>query len=100
MFGGNFKAFKQQKNCGRILPNIPKISLYYLEKVMISLPLESELQVVRLKMYLDRNPQEASELALQHYEDFLALAIKYKKLQSKLEDIEACMLDFSESYGF
>jgi len=67
---------------------------------MISLPLESELQVVRLKMYLDRNPQEANELALQHYEDFLALAIKYKKLQSKLDDIEACMLDFSESYGF
>jgi hypothetical protein len=67
---------------------------------MISLPLESELQVVRLKMYLDRNPQEATELALQHYEDFLALALKYKNLQSKLEEIESCMLDFSESYGF
>ncbi|MBW4534536.1 MAG: hypothetical protein KME09_11440 [Pleurocapsa minor HA4230-MV1] len=67
---------------------------------MISLPLESELQVVRLKMYLDRHPQEAVELALQHYEDFLALAAKYKKLQSKLEEIESCMLDFSESYGF
>jgi hypothetical protein len=67
---------------------------------MITLPLESELQVVRLKMYLDRNPQEAVELALQHYEDFLALAVKYKKLQSKLEEIESCMLDFSESYGF
>jgi hypothetical protein len=67
---------------------------------MISLPLESELQVVRLKMYLDRNPQEAVELALQHYEDFLALAAKYKKLQSKLEEIESCMLDVSESYGF
>lgn len=67
---------------------------------MISLPLESELQVVRLKMYLDRNPQEAVELALQHYEDFLALAVKYKKLQSKLAEIESCMLDFSESYGF
>ncbi|MGL6341125.1 MAG: hypothetical protein ACRC80_18545 [Waterburya sp.] len=67
---------------------------------MITLSLESELQVVRLKMYLERNPQEAAELAIQHYEDFLALAAKYKKLQSKLEDIEACMLDFSESYGF
>jgi hypothetical protein len=67
---------------------------------MISLPLESELQVVRLKMYLDHNPQEAAELALQHYEDFLALALKYKNLQSKLEEIESCMLDFSESYGF
>ena len=66
---------------------------------MISLPLESELQVVRLKMYLQRHPEEATELALQHYEDFLILAAKYRKLQSKLEDIETCMLTFSESYG-
>ncbi|MEL6580117.1 MAG: hypothetical protein AAFQ14_10210 [Cyanobacteria bacterium J06621_12] len=65
---------------------------------MISLPLESELQVVRLKMYLDNNPQEATELAVQHYEDFLVLAAKYKKLQNKLNDIETCMLSFSESY--
>ena len=66
---------------------------------MIPLPLESELQVVRLKMYLDKNPQEATELAIQHYEDFLALAAKYKQLKSKLEDIETCMLNFGESYG-
>ena len=66
---------------------------------MISLPLESELQVVRLKLYLEKNPQEATELALQHYEDFLALAAKYKQLKTKLDDIENCMLNFSESYG-
>lgn len=66
---------------------------------MISLPLESELQVIRLKLYLERNPEEAMEMALQHYEDFLALAAKYKKLQSKLDDIETCMLNFSETYG-
>lgn len=67
---------------------------------MISLPLESELQVVRLKLYLDKNPQEATELALQHYEDFLALAIKYKQLESQLSDIENCMLNFSDSFEF
>ena len=66
---------------------------------MISLPLESELQVVRLKMYLEKNPQEAIELALQHYEDFLALAIKYKELKAEFDSIENCMLDFSECYG-
>lgn len=65
---------------------------------MITLPLESELQVVRLKLYLDKNPQEARELALQHYEDFLALAIRYKKLESQLNSIEDCMLNFSDSY--
>lgn len=66
---------------------------------MISLPLESELQVVRLKLYLDKNPQEATELALQHYEDFLALAIRYKKLKSQLIDIETCMLNASDNFG-
>jgi hypothetical protein len=66
---------------------------------MISLPLESELQVVRLKLYLEKNPQEATELALQHYEDFLALAAKYRKLKTKLDDIETCMLSYSDSYG-
>lgn len=66
---------------------------------MISLPLESELQVVRLKLYLDKNPEEATELALQHYEDFLALAIKYRKLESRLSDIESCMLNASDSFG-
>lgn len=66
---------------------------------MIPLPLESELQVVRLKMYLEKNPQEAMELALQHYEDFLALAIKYRELKAEFDSIETCMLDFSECYG-
>ena len=66
---------------------------------MISLPLESELQVVRLKLYLDKNPEEATELALQHYEDFLALAIKFKKLQAKLDYIETCAINFSENLG-
>lgn len=65
---------------------------------MTSFPLELELQVVRLKLYLDKNPDEAKELALQHYEDFLALAIKYKKLESQLSDIENCMLNFSDSF--
>lgn len=66
---------------------------------MISLPLESELQVVRLKRYLDKHPQEAIELAIQHYEDFLILANKYKQLQSELDNLETYMVDLSESYG-
>ena len=66
---------------------------------MISLPLESELQVVRLKLYLEKNPEEAAQLALQHYEDFLALAIEHRKLKSQLKDIETCMVNFSDRFG-
>ena len=66
---------------------------------MISLPLETELQVVRLKLYLEKNPEEAAQLALQHYEDFLALAIEHRKLKSQLKDIETCMVNFSDRLG-
>ena len=66
---------------------------------MISLPLESELQVIRLKMYLDKNPEQAVEFALQHYEDFLALAIQFRKLQSQLDNIETYMINCSDNLG-
>ena len=51
---------------------------------MISLPLEYQLQVMRLKMYLKDNPEKAADLAIEHYEDFLALSIKHNKLKSEL----------------
>jgi len=59
---------------------------------MISLPLESELQVVRLQRYLDKYPDTAIELAIQHYEDFLALAIEHRKLKAQLKS-EAVAVD-------
>ena len=54
---------------------------------MIYLPLESELLVVRLKLYLEKNPEKAVELAIEHYEDFLALTIEHKKLKAELSSI-------------
>ncbi len=56
---------------------------------MIPLPLESELEVVRLKFYLEKYPEKAIELAIQHYEDFLALVIEYRKLKAELSSITA-----------
>ena len=54
---------------------------------MIYLPLESELLVARLKFYLENNPERAVELAIEHYEDFLALTIEHKKLKAELISI-------------
>ena len=54
---------------------------------MIYLPLESELLVARLKFYLENNPERAIELAIEHYEDFLALTIEHKKLKAELSSI-------------
>lgn len=66
---------------------------------MISLPLESELQVVRLKRYLDKYPETAIELAIQHYEDFLALANEHRKLKAKLKSDAVNLASLSNAQG-
>ncbi len=56
---------------------------------MISLPLEFEFLVVRLKLYLEKHPEKAVEIAIQNYEDFLALSIEHNKVKTKLSLISA-----------
>ena len=51
---------------------------------MIPLPLEFELLVVRLKLYLKKHPEKAAEIAIQNYEDFLALSIEHNKVKTEL----------------
>ena len=52
--------------------------------------LEVEFELERLRRYLKQNPQQASILAMNHFEDFLNLSRKNrmleKKYQSLLED--------------
>lgn len=48
-----------------------------------SLPLESQLEVERLKIYLKKYPQQAFELAISHFEDYLELVWEYKKLEKQ-----------------
>ena len=48
-----------------------------------SLSLESQLEVERLKIYLKKYPQQAFELAISHFEDYLELVWEYKKLEKQ-----------------
>ena len=50
---------------------------------MISLPFEYQEIRAKLNQYLLSNPVDAIELAIAHFEDYLALTIKYKELQSQ-----------------
>ena len=50
---------------------------------MKPLPLEHQLPVERLKRFLQKNPDQAKELAVNYFEDFLALANDCKKLQAR-----------------
>ena len=47
------------------------------------LPLESEFEVKRLKIYLEQNPEKAHELAITYFEDYLELVQEYKKLEAE-----------------
>ncbi|MGD1917826.1 MAG: hypothetical protein ACFCAD_02415 [Pleurocapsa sp.] len=47
----------------------------------IPLPIESQFEVTKLKLYLQQNPENSFQLAIEHYEDFLALSDKYNRLQ-------------------
>lgn len=46
--------------------------------------LYTEFEVERLKRYLDKNPQEAYQLAITHFEDYLEVTTEYKKLRTRL----------------
>ncbi len=48
-----------------------------------SLPLESQLEVERLKVHLKKYPEPARELAILHFEDYLELVWEYKKLEKQ-----------------
>ena len=61
---------------------------------MIPLPLEFELLVVRLKLYLEKHPEKAAEIAIQNYEDFLALSIEHNKLKTELRSRPKITSDF------
>ena len=55
---------------------------------MESLPIECQFESERFKRYIQSHPEEAREYALNYFEDFLALAHKYKKLQALHDQLQ------------
>ncbi|MEO1690904.1 MAG: hypothetical protein AAFR63_05155 [Cyanobacteria bacterium J06631_6] len=60
------------------------------------LTLEAEFAVSKLKLHLDRYPENSRELAIKNYEDFLALAQAYKKLSEEYELLQSEYAEFIE----
>jgi hypothetical protein len=57
---------------------------------MNSTPLETSFSVERLKRHLQQHPEQASQLAIDYFQDFLNLARQYKQLQ---QDHQALQVD-------
>ncbi|MBE9046587.1 hypothetical protein IQ255_19600 [Pleurocapsales cyanobacterium LEGE 10410] len=58
------------------------------------LPPESPFEISKLKLYLQQHPEASSQLAIDHFIDFLTLVQEYKKLQARYDLLE---LQYSES---
>lgn len=56
---------------------------------IVPLPLESQFEITKLKLYLQQHPENFSRLAIDYCEDFFALAEEYKKLQARYRLLES-----------
>ena len=50
-------------------------------------------ELLKLKVYLQQHPEQASELALAHYEDCLILISEYDSLEIKFEQLQKSNLN-------
>lgn len=53
------------------------------------MPIESQFEVTKLRLYLEQNPENSFQLAIENYEDFLALAHEHKKLSQDYERLHS-----------
>lgn len=58
------------------------------------LTLESKFEVTKLKLYLQQHPEDSYQLAIDHFEDFLALVQEYKKLQAEYNLLKSQYSEF------
>ena len=49
---------------------------------MTTLSLPSQLEIERLKRYLQKHPEQAPSLAIAHFHDYLELVSQYRKLEN------------------
>ena len=50
--------------------------------------IEREFSLAQLASYLQKHPDSAHNLALNHYEDYMNLADEYKQLQAEFEKLQ------------
>lgn len=60
------------------------------------LTLESKFEVCKFKLHLHQYPENSQRLAIENYEDFLALATAYKKLHKQYELLQSEYNEFIE----
>ncbi|MGL6343204.1 MAG: hypothetical protein ACRC80_29200, partial [Waterburya sp.] len=47
-----------------------------------------QIEVKKLKLHLQQYPQQATELAISHFEDYLVIVFEYKLLETKVKQLQ------------
>ena len=50
--------------------------------------LELEFELARLDRHLQKHPEQAHQLAMNHYEDYLCLARDYRHIMAQLQQLK------------
>ncbi len=53
----------------------------------IPFPIEAELEIERLEVHLQKHPEQAFQLAIKHFKDYLEIFLKYEKLIEQRQSI-------------
>ncbi len=43
-------------------------------------PIEAQLEIERLKVHLEDHPEQAFQLAIKHFQDYLGILLEYEKM--------------------
>ena len=52
---------------------------------MTTVPLHAQFDVIKLRLHLNKHPQDSHRLAIEHFQDYLEVVERYKKLEKKLK---------------
>jgi len=56
---------------------------------MNSLTLHAQFDIIKLKLHLKHHPQDAHRLAIEHFQDYLEVVERYKKLEEENQKLKS-----------
>ena len=68
------------------------------------LPIEAQLEIERLKLHLENHPEQAFQLAIKHFQDYLWILLEYKKLMQQRQSLSlahfstSCQVELETEY--
>ena len=56
---------------------------------MTTVPLHAQFDVIKLRLHLRQHPQDSHRLAIEHFQDYLEVVERYKKLEAEHQQLKS-----------